>query len=254
MHHIPYVIDFTFALKNYRKKDFVRIDGNALFIVFCNRRLHLDKVTSKRIYVKAARPNGIPDRQLFPHLIQLLLRLPPLPLPFPSLTPGSRTLGVLTDHLSSKHRKIIQISSLRFPSNPDERERSTRVDAQHAGLPRGLACQLTSTKTSQVINRRLLTDPEQPDKAQKNKVPKDERRVNKNLWWAIAFVNIDKKYWNNKNMCTRLLRIIDDRRETDQLILRGAWNKVYFTLLNKFDSKQSQRKREKVHRGLEFNF
>lgn len=38
-----------------------------------------DKVTSKKIYVKVARPNGIPDRQLFPHLIQLLLRLLSLP-------------------------------------------------------------------------------------------------------------------------------------------------------------------------------
>lgn len=31
--------------------------------------------------------------------------------------------------------KIIQISSLRFPSNPSERGGSTRVDAQHTGCP-----------------------------------------------------------------------------------------------------------------------
>lgn len=78
--------------------------------------------------------------------------------------------------------KIIQISSLRFPSNPDERGRSTRVDAQHAGLPRGLACQLTSTKADQIINRRLLIDPEQPDEAQKNGVPENDRNREKKIF------------------------------------------------------------------------
>lgn len=86
-------------------------------------------------------PNSIPDHQLFPHLIQLL---------FPPPSSPPRSLGSTLPSLlccahiavhepafygppwSKTPGKIIQISTLRFPSNPGERG-STRVDAQHGG-------------------------------------------------------------------------------------------------------------------------
>lgn len=69
--------------------------------------------------------------------------------------------------------KIIQISSRRFSSNPGERKGSTHVDAQHTGKPRGLACQLTSPRASQIINRQLPTDRQQARKTNcKIEIPK----------------------------------------------------------------------------------
>lgn len=118
-----------------------RSDSISLSIdVFISAKLSRREYTWQRF-----EPNGIPDHQLFPHLIQLLFPSPlpallalfisphfppPLPPPYPSSSLTNRRFN--GPPRPKTPGKIIQISSLRFPSNLGERG-STRVDAQHGG-------------------------------------------------------------------------------------------------------------------------
>lgn len=155
---------------HFEKKSFI-YPRNEISVLYtrCSAVLPLKKkkVMSKGIYTwkRAVRPNGIPGPPIIPASHPTVpsslspLLSPPSP---PSChsnvqrfngPPRSKTPG-----------KIIQISSLRFPSNPGERRRIDPCRRTTHGLPRGLACQLTSPKASQIIKRRLLTE-QQGEKA-----------------------------------------------------------------------------------------
>lgn len=149
-----------------------------------------EEVKSNGIYVeKRSDRNGIPDHQLFSHLTQLLLRPPLLPF-FRVLL---RTLGFLTNPTSVRKTPgtIIQISSLRFSSKPDERRRST-CDAWHntRGLPRGLACQLTSPKQRGPDYKPTITD---QSCEQQSEARKTGRKISKKLTAAENIKDLKKK-------------------------------------------------------------
>lgn len=100
MHHIVYaqLRDLYVLWKN---SSFVQQKKNSNYI-------HYDFFALRKSYVEgnihgSGSTERIPDRQLFLHLTQLLLR----PSPFLSVHPPTffPTFSVLTDHLGPKHRE-----------------------------------------------------------------------------------------------------------------------------------------------------
>lgn len=119
----------------------------------------IDIFASRKSYVEGnIHGSGSTERHTWPPIIPAshptAASLSPLLSPPPKVFP---TFSVLTDHLGQNTGKD---NSDIIPPILKQSEWTRRIDPCRRtthGLPRGLACQLTSPKAGQIIKRRLLT-------------------------------------------------------------------------------------------------
>lgn len=139
---VLYCVSYRFHVR-FKKLQRKKIRVNEIVnVIRCTPRLGFSPRLS---YVEEdIRKSGSPERHTWPPIIPASHPTAPssfsaAPLPSPlNLNPWLLNARLFNGPPQSETPgKIIQISSLRFPSNPDERGRSTRVDAQHAGLAPG---------------------------------------------------------------------------------------------------------------------